>query len=143
MTAQQHHERQLVALKEDKSKKTLRNALIGGIAAVLIGGGLTTYFVVKASNEAEAERIAANAKAAAEKADLQRQLDELNAKIAQNEKDKEELAAQIKANEGNPEKIAELKAMLQAKEKEGSALKTQASRTGTGPAAAGPGPAKA
>jgi colicin import membrane protein len=54
MNAQQAHERSLAALHQDKSKKNLRNMLIGGTAFVLIGGGLAGYFAYDSHQKQQA-----------------------------------------------------------------------------------------
>jgi colicin import membrane protein len=84
MTAQQHHERSLAAIKEDQGKKKLRNMLIiGGVSAVLVLG-LVVGLSVKSSNENEA-KIAAAAEQARqaqeERKKFEAQLTEQNKKV--------------------------------------------------------------
>lgn len=59
MAAQQAHERSLAALHQDKSKKNLRNMLIGGAAFVLVGGSVAGYFAYDSHQKQQATIAAA------------------------------------------------------------------------------------
>jgi colicin import membrane protein len=117
MTAQQAHERQLATLKHDKSKKQLRNLLIGGGLVVVLGGSLAGWFSYKAYQENQA-RMAAEARQRQlledEKDRLRREKEESEKKMAQlmedlkgakNEADRARIQAEIEAEKAKGSRV--------------------------------------
>lgn len=120
MAAQQQHERQLVAIHSDQSKKTLRNAVIGLIVAVLAIasiGGFVMY------NRAE---DAARDKASSEKqlADLKAEQEKLTNTLKAKEQESKDLQGAI-ALEKDERKKAELQAKLNAVNAEAAEAQTK------------------
>jgi colicin import membrane protein len=117
MNAQQEHERQLATLKHDKGKKQLRNMLIAGGLAVVLGGSTAGYFVYKNYQENQA-RMAADAaqrqRLEEEKDRLRREKDESERKMAQlmddlkgakSEADRARIQAEIEAERAKNAKV--------------------------------------
>jgi colicin import membrane protein len=111
MTAQQQHEQKLAALTHDESKKKLRKTLIGVIAGVIVIGGLTTFFVVKSSQENEA-RIQAEAAKARE---LEEQNKRLEAQRIESEKKVGSLLDQLSSAKDEATRLA-LQKQLEAEQ---------------------------
>jgi colicin import membrane protein len=140
MAAQQAHERNLAAIKQDESKKSLRKTLIGIIAAVVVVGGLATFLVVKNYQDNQA-RIAAQAEEqrqlADEKAKLQEQAKAAQAKI-------DGLLSQLSSAKDDATRLALQKQLQDEQQKQQDAL--SAKKTGGGGprsgAAASPGGSK-
>lgn len=118
MAAQQAHERQLTALQQDKGKTRLRNMLIGAAAFVLIGGGLTGYFIYQRTQEnaaaiAQKEREAQRLKEEAEK-----KTKELEAKLAEIKELEDKMS-----KAADPEEIERLKKQLADKKSEAGSIR--------------------
>src|SRR5262245_58704150 len=64
MEAQQQHERSLAAIKQDESKKKLRNMLMYGGIAVVVLGGLGGFLAYKSYDENQKQLAAAAAQKA-------------------------------------------------------------------------------
>ena len=118
MTAQQEHERKLAALKQDKSKKNLRNALIGGALAVVIGGSVAGYFVYQNKVESDRALAAQQAESRRIKAEKERKEKELTQMLTEIK----ELQRQKDAAAGDAAKLKELENQLKAKEAEAAKL---------------------
>lgn len=102
MEAQQQHERNLAQLKHDKSKKTLRNALIIGGAVVVLGGSTGGYFIwknIQAQEAATARAEEDRRKEAEEKA-------KLLASLAESQKKTDLLLAQLANAKDEATKLA-------------------------------------
>lgn len=118
MSAQQSHERQLEAIRTDKSKKGLRNTLIGLSAGFVVIGTIVGVVVYK--NHQESEKQQASLKAEAEQ--KEKQLKELEGKIAAQESAEKDLLNRL-ASETDLKKKAELEAQLNATRAETDRLK--------------------
>ncbi len=136
MAAQQQHERNLAAIKQDESKKKLRNLLIGGVAVVVLGGSLAGYFIYQSSVRGDQERAAlaqrnADAEAELKKKDAQakEQSDKVNA-----------LLAQLARAKDDAEK-AKLQKQLEEEKAKQDEMAKGGRRGGGGPAKAGGGDA--
>lgn len=57
MASQQEHERRLTALTQDRSKKRLRNAVIGVSAFTLVAGGVGVFWYLRESELNERQRV--------------------------------------------------------------------------------------
>lgn len=128
MAAQQQHERQLVAIKSDQSKKTLRNAVIGLIVAVLAIAGIGGFVMYNRAQDADAARIAFEK----EKAELQKERERLENDLKATEAQKKDLQGAI-ALEKDERKKAELQAKLNAVNAQEEETKTKITKAG-GPA---------
>ena len=138
MTAQQEHERKLAALTQDKTKKNLRNALIGGGLLVLIVGGIAGYFVYQGKVESDRALAAQQAEASRIKVEKDRKEKELMQMLTEIK----ELQRQKDAAAGDTAKLHELERQLKAKEDEAAKLggKRGGGRRPPGGGKAGPKP---
>ncbi len=114
MAAQQQHERALVALKEDKHKKKLRNTLIGGGVAVVLIGSLVGFFVYKNAQENQAALAAQQA----EQARLAEEKKKLEAQMAENQKKVEGLLQQLASAKDEATRLALQKQLDEEKAKQ-------------------------
>ncbi len=135
---QQEHERQLAALKQDGSKKKLRNALIGGVVVVVFAGaGLGVFLNNKAKEDARTAAVQADEQrkkdeAAAKKLrDAEREIEANRAKLAEYDQQIKDLEEKAKSAGSDAEKA----------EAEKELAKVRAARGATG-AAAGTGGGK-
>jgi len=132
MTAQQAHEAQLARIKQDESKKKLRNTIVGisVAAALVIGGGI--YGLVRLNTEKEQKEQAAAAlreQSEAEQKRLTAQLKEQNDKI-------EKLLADLTSAKDEAQRAAIQKQLEEAQEAK-KKIGTGGPRGGTGAAAPG------
>jgi colicin import membrane protein len=131
MQQQQKHEAQLASIKQDVSKKKLRNLLIGGAAVVVVGLSVGGFLVKKNFDEAAQREAAAQANARLaqeEKAKLEAQIKESDAKQAT-------LNQALASAKDEATRLA-LQKQLEDEQEKSKALKT------AGPGRASGGPAK-
>lgn len=117
MSAQQSHERQLEAIRTDKSKKGLRNTLIGLSAGFVVIATVVGVVVYKNHQETERQRLSAEAQIE----QAVREKKELEGKIAAQESAEKDLINRL-ANETDLKKKAELEAQLNAARAEKESL---------------------
>jgi colicin import membrane protein len=137
MEAQQKHERSLAAIKQDESKKSLRNMLIGGglfAALVIGGGGFMVYRNVQETNAREA--------AQAEAARLKEEdLKKLKAALDDQQKKTDSLIAQLSSAKDDAERARLQKQLAEEQAKTESIKKSSPAGAG-GPRPAGDAPPK-
>jgi colicin import membrane protein len=129
MAAQQQHERNLAAINQDKSKKTLRNALIAGGAVVFIGVALGGYFIKKNADERDAH----DAAVAAQLKQAQEEKAKLDAQIKESDAKQSALNAQLASAKDEATRLA-LQKQLDEEQEKSKALKRGGggARTGGG-----------
>jgi colicin import membrane protein len=122
LTAQQAHEQQLAALNSDQGKKRLKmfvGIAVGVLLIALVGGGIA---MKNASEKAEKERAAADARIAAAEAEAKRLKDTFDAAQKREEELKSSLAsAKDEATRAKLE--AELSKATEQKKQAGAAIR--------------------
>lgn len=137
MTSQQEHERQLAALTQDKGKKRLRNALIVGSIAVVLGGSTAGYFVYQNMEESKALQAQKDAEAARLREEAQKKERELEAKLAQIT----ELEERISAGTASEEELERMRKQLADAQEDAKDIRGPGYRPRAGGKGATPAPA--